>query len=283
MRLITTLALSLVSLSASAATLETWVIFTEYDEFNDTYHNTATNITGRSSAPIASDFDHATNYNWEVFADGRLGINGVTSDLGTLGVTSTIVSIDGWSSSSPYAYLYGDDGSLWRYNSGTVDLLSANSLLIASDYSVNKNWQVLANGTIRTGTTSYTNATAGITGNIIDIEGLSSNFAVIYNDLGEHWYFRTNGGLSYEGTDRAATDDNYGSLNWEAYSDGRVSNGVTSFDTGITGNIVGIDGKNNNIAYVYVSPATVPIPAAFWLFGSALAGLGWMRRRTKLS
>ena len=29
---------------------------------------------------------------------------------------------------------------------------------------------------------------------------------------------------------------------------------------------------------VMVSPATVPIPAAVWLFGSALGGLGWMRR-----
>ena len=29
----------------------------------------------------------------------------------------------------------------------------------------------------------------------------------------------------------------------------------------------------------YVSASVVPIPAAAWLFGSALAGLGWIRRR----
>ena len=29
----------------------------------------------------------------------------------------------------------------------------------------------------------------------------------------------------------------------------------------------------------YLSSSVVPIPAAVWLFGSALAGLGWMRRR----
>jgi hypothetical protein len=32
-------------------------------------------------------------------------------------------------------------------------------------------------------------------------------------------------------------------------------------------------------AYFEVSSATVPIPAAFWLFGSALGLLGWMRRK----
>jgi hypothetical protein len=29
----------------------------------------------------------------------------------------------------------------------------------------------------------------------------------------------------------------------------------------------------------YLSSSAVPIPAAVWLFGSALAGLGWMRRK----
>ena len=28
-----------------------------------------------------------------------------------------------------------------------------------------------------------------------------------------------------------------------------------------------------------VSVSAVPVPAAVWLFGSALAGLGWMRRK----
>jgi hypothetical protein len=27
------------------------------------------------------------------------------------------------------------------------------------------------------------------------------------------------------------------------------------------------------------SPTAVPVPAAVWLFGSALAGLGWQRRK----
>jgi hypothetical protein len=35
--------------------------------------------------------------------------------------------------------------------------------------------------------------------------------------------------------------------------------------------------------YVAESNSVVPIPAAVWLFGSALAGLGWMRRTTSAS
>jgi hypothetical protein len=31
--------------------------------------------------------------------------------------------------------------------------------------------------------------------------------------------------------------------------------------------------------YAHWVPAAVPIPTAVWLFGSALAGLGWMRRK----
>ncbi len=32
----------------------------------------------------------------------------------------------------------------------------------------------------------------------------------------------------------------------------------------------------------FTIPAVVPIPAALWLFGSAMAGLGWMRRKQSL-
>jgi hypothetical protein len=37
--------------------------------------------------------------------------------------------------------------------------------------------------------------------------------------------------------------------------------------------------EENNIALDNIIVSAVPIPAAIWLFGSALAGLGWMRRR----
>ena len=35
--------------------------------------------------------------------------------------------------------------------------------------------------------------------------------------------------------------------------------------------------------FMWVTVQTVPVPAAVWLFGSALAGLGWMRRLSNKS
>lgn len=45
---------------------------------------------------------------------------------------------------------------------------------------------------------------------------------------------------------------------------------ASSFDSGAFGGAMAID----NLQF-----STVPVPAAVWLFGSALAGLGWMRRK----
>ena len=38
--------------------------------------------------------------------------------------------------------------------------------------------------------------------------------------------------------------------------------------------------ENTNDGPGYISGSVVPVPAAVWLFGSALAGLGWFRRKT---
>ncbi|WP_297290776.1 VPLPA-CTERM sorting domain-containing protein [Oceanicoccus sp.] len=51
--------------------------------------------------------------------------------------------------------------------------------------------------------------------------------------------------------------------------------------------IDGADGQNGSPSYMFLDniqinetfTAAVPVPAAVWLFGSALAGLGWMRRK----
>jgi hypothetical protein len=37
--------------------------------------------------------------------------------------------------------------------------------------------------------------------------------------------------------------------------------------------------SNSYDAVLTVTTSTVPVPAAVWLFGSALAGLGWMKRK----
>lgn len=57
-----------------------------------------------------------------------------------------------------------------------------------------------------------------------------------------------------------------------------VSGGVTLQLTAITG---GAPGSVANIFYDNVSVEVIPIPAAAWLFGSALGLLGWLRRRAQ--
>jgi hypothetical protein len=37
---------------------------------------------------------------------------------------------------------------------------------------------------------------------------------------------------------------------------------------------------DQNFTYAKFTPAVIPVPAAAWLFGSALGMLGWHRRRT---
>ena len=64
-----------------------------------------------------------------------------------------------------------------------------------------------------------------------------------------------------------------------------ISGAVRSFQFGIEwDNLTRVvfDGTSNAFANGIdnVVLNTVPIPAAAWLFGSALAGLGWMRRRS---
>jgi len=49
----------------------------------------------------------------------------------------------------------------------------------------------------------------------------------------------------------------------------------------IAGNdlVLSVQTGNNSIYQINLTVATVPVPAAVWLFGSALGLLGWMRRR----
>lgn len=60
---------------------------------------------------------------------------------------------------------------------------------------------------------------------------------------------------------------------------GESSNIVLSGFTGITSLNVKDTGSTGGPLLDNLSLVAVPIPAAIWLFGSALAGLGWMRRK----
>jgi hypothetical protein len=78
---------------------------------------------------------------------------------------------------------------------------------------------------------------------------------------------------------------NVGGLNYEflpittQYSDGGI---VLNFPLSITGTDIA-SGQSFEYGYTEstqeVSAAAVPVPAAAWLFGSALGLLGWMRRK----
>jgi hypothetical protein len=57
----------------------------------------------------------------------------------------------------------------------------------------------------------------------------------------------------------------------------------TFLNSGLFNNIVNFsvstDGTTPALALDNIAVTAVPVPAAVWLFGSALAGLGWMRRK----
>jgi len=53
-----------------------------------------------------------------------------------------------------------------------------------------------------------------------------------------------------------------------------------AYDVNELGQIVGYGTYNGEERAFLLSPTAVPVPAAVWLFGSALGLLGWMRRKT---
>ena len=63
-----------------------------------------------------------------------------------------------------------------------------------------------------------------------------------------------------------------------------ITAGVSDFTLGasntLSGGTAAIQDQGFTVVAYEVSPTTaVPIPAAVWLFGSALAGLGWFKRK----
>jgi hypothetical protein len=140
------------------------------------------------------------------------------------------------------------------------------------------------------------------------IVGGATEFTVTYNG-GDYFYFDldedslkitaspaanpgigwgfTITGLDWNGSANLVGIDNFFSnVGPMEPSDSRFPTGVIESDIRIGSDYVHFNlGTSNWEAGDYVSfnlisdVTVVPIPAAVWLFGSALAGLGWMRRR----
>jgi hypothetical protein len=64
--------------------------------------------------------------------------------------------------------------------------------------------------------------------------------------------------------------------NWTAYNFGSDWQNLQSLGFGA---LIGEPSYGQSIGFDNVVVSSVPVPAAVWLFGSALAGLGWMRRK----
>jgi hypothetical protein len=80
---------------------------------------------------------------------------------------------------------------------------------------------------------------------------------------------------------KLAIDDSFDEQMWE-YLGKRIGLGdpeAQLFSDGFAIYGTGILENGSDMGYVIRQATAVPIPAAGWLFGSALAGLGWMRRK----
>lgn len=245
------------SLCVDAATIEVWRI--------DRNAQTATNI---GAGFLASDYDYDYG-NWHLRSDGVVFANGVQFNTA---ISGNVYGMD--SLNSNIANVYTDLG-VWRIDRSNQSVSNIGPAYLASDYDSDFGaWHLRNDGVLQVNGIQYA---TGITGGVIGLDSLNPYVANVYTQSGVLRIDRnipsiTNLGPAYLASDY---DPDFG--NWHLRADGVVfANGI-QFATGITGNVIGMDSLNPYIANVYVS--TVPVPAAAWLFGSALVGLAGVKRR----
>jgi len=86
--------------------------------------------------------------------------------------------------------------------------------------------------------------------------------------------------ISYLDHDANVANDH--SITWNSESEGFGLLAPGYYSLWIGGNYANIpnaDGSHGKNYSLSITAAPVPVPATFWLFSSALAGLGWLRRR----
>ena len=107
-------------------------------------------------------------------------------------------------------------------------------------------------------------------------EATTTQTAISYNQL----LLSLGSSISYNGSFLCC--GNYHSA--DTILDTPITAGVSDFTLGasntLSGGTAAIQDQGFTVVAYEVSPTTaVPIPAAVWLFGSALAGLGWFKRK----
>jgi hypothetical protein len=108
----------------------------------------------------------------------------------------------------------------------------------------------------------YSNSNDGYGDQSIDVEAFQGLFGYTTTNISYGFFYDENGKYTLAGTA------------------GSHLGNTTIYSPDYFGSYAGDDVYGNSVVGVYlVRTSQVPVPAAVWLFGSALGGLGWMRRR----
>jgi len=116
-------------------------------------------------------------------------------------------------------------------------------------------------------------------GLILPIAALLLSFSTISNAVSATYDFAAEGNVHKAGYNLFDTD-NHGNDDLGNSATNGLSGGlkITASDGGN-----GIEDGQVYLSAMTVSPAPVPVPTAFWLFGTALFGFVGLSRRTSLS
>jgi hypothetical protein len=169
------------------------------------------------------------------------------------------------------------------YRCDAEDCGGSGEWTVMDDFTSSETWNVTgfsfrSNDPYNSGLTNYTSTTW----EIWDADPFSN--AAIYSgtasmsisSIGANWYE-----FSIDGLDIDLSAGTYWLGHHHDFSADEI---FTALLTGDSGNYLQTDNGsyqstlNGELSY-QIRTSTVPVPAAVWLFGSALAGLGWFRRR----
>jgi hypothetical protein len=237
---------------------------------------TATLMTGAEADIIAADDVYGYN-TWTVRSNNDVYYG--NTFVANVPTTGSIKNLD--ARTGRLADVYDDQGQMWNLDSWDKEVRSYGTIRSMSDggYDPTKDWWINSNGDVMVADQPGSTFIANIAGlNPLDIDAVSDDYAYVYNDDGSIWGVDAlTNSATIVNPGWVASDHDFNGA-WIAHDDGRITRDDVNITT-INGEIAAIDSLSSSSAYVYVSLAAVPVPPAILLFGSALAGLGWLRRK----